>query len=171
MEQGRARGLRTRSVHAGEAHDPTTGAHGVPIYQNTTYAFRSYDELEEMRAGRRPHFVYARNSNPTVRALEVKLADLEGAEAAVAGASGMAVISATLLHLVPAGGQLVASADIYSVTQDFIRDGLAAHGATAAFVDFTDLAAVEAAIGPQTRALYTEVFSNPALRVADVAAL
>jgi cystathionine beta-lyase/cystathionine gamma-synthase len=167
----RYRGFSTRSVHAGEALDPTTGAFGVPIYQNTTYGFRSYDQLDDWRSGGVPHFYYMRDGNPTTRCLEVKLADLEGAEAAVAGASGMAVISATLLHLVPAGGQLVASADIYSVTQDFIRDGLAAHGATAAFVDFTNLAAVEAAIGPQTRALYTETFSNPALRVADLTAL
>ena len=171
MDHGRVRGLRTRSVHAGEAHDPTTGAHGVPIYQNTTYAFRSYDELEEMRAGRRPHFVYSRNSSPTVRALEVKLADLEGAEAAVAGASGMAVISATLLQLAPCGSHVVAADNVYSVAADFLREDLPRHGAAVSFVDIADLAAVEAAIGPETRAIYTEVFSNPALQVADIPAL
>ena len=168
---GQYRGFGTRSVHAGEAPDPTTGAFGVPIYQNTTYAFHSYDQLADWRDGGLPHFYYLRDGNPTTRCLEVKLADLEGAEAAVAGASGMAVISATLLHLVPSGGQLVAAAEMYSVTQEFIRDGLAAHGATATFVDFTDLAAVAAAIGPQTRALYTEVLSNPALRLVDLDAL
>ena len=105
---GQYRGFGTRSVHAGEAPDPTTGAFGVPIYQNTTYAFHSYDQLVDWRDGGLPHFYYLRDGNPTTRCLEVKLADLEGAEAAVAGASGMAVISATLLHLVPAGGQLVA---------------------------------------------------------------
>lgn len=161
----------TRSVHAGEANDPTTGAHGVPIYQNTTFAFRSYDELEAAREGRAPHFFYARDGNPTVRSLEVKLADLEGAEAAVATASGMAAISATLLHLVPAGAHLVASADVYAVARDFLCEDLPRAGARVTTVDFTDPAAVEAAIGPETRALYTESFSNPALRVADLDAL
>src|SRR5205085_2170756 len=117
----RFRGFSTRSVHAGEALDPTTGAFGVPIYQNTTYGFRSYDQLDDWRSGGVPHFYYMRDGNPTTRCLEVKLADLEGAEAAGAGASGMAVISATLLHLVPAGGQLVASADHSRVTPDFLR--------------------------------------------------
>src|SRR6476661_4062329 len=114
----------TRSVHAGEAADPTTGAHGVPIYQNTTYGFHSYDELAMFRAGQRPHFVYARDGNPTVRSLEVKLAALEGAEEALGCASGMAAISATLLHLLGDGGHLVASEDIYSVARDLLCDDL-----------------------------------------------
>lgn len=164
-------GFRTRSVHAGEAHDPTTGAHGVPIYQNTTFAFHSYEAVEGWRDGTTPHFLYSRESNPTVRALEVKLADLEGAEAAVAGASGMAVIAATLLHLAPCGGHVVASANVYSVARDFLRHDLPRHGAAVSLVDITDLAAVEAAIVPETRALYTEVFSNPALQVTDLDAL
>jgi len=165
------RGFGTRSVHAGEAHDPTTGAHGVPIYQNTTFAFRSYDELERSRAGRAPHFFYSRDSNPTVRALEVKLADLEGAEAAIAGASGMAIIGATLLHLAPCGGHIVASDSVYSVAHEFLQEDLPRHGAGVSPVDFTDLAAVESAITPETRALYTEVFSNPALKVVDLDAV
>jgi methionine-gamma-lyase len=164
-------GFGTRSVHAGEAPDPTTGAFGVPVYQNTTYAFRSFDDLEAFREGRSPHFVYTRDSNPTVRCLEVKIADLEGAEAAVAGASGMAVISATLLHLVPHGAHLVASQDLYPVTQSFLCDSLTAHGATVTFVDCGDAAAVAAAIGPATRAIFTESFSNPTLRVADLPGL
>ena len=102
------RGFATRSIHAGEAPDPSTGAHGVPIYQNATFAFRSYEGLEAWRHGA-PHFLYAREGNPTVRCLELKLADLEGAEAAVATATGMAAISATLLHLLKGGGHLIAS--------------------------------------------------------------
>lgn len=170
MQQHR-HGFGTRSVHAGEAADPTTGAFGVPIYQNTTYAFRSFDELEAFRAGRAPHFVYTRDSNPTVRCLEVKLADLEGTEAAVAGASGMAVISATLLHLVPSGAHLVASADLYPVTRQFLTDSLTAHGATVTFADCADPAAVAAALTPATRAIFTESFANPTLRVADLPGL
>lgn len=163
-------GIGTRSIHAGEAPDPTTGAHGIPIYQNATYAFRSFEGLEAWRNGA-PHFLYAREGNPTVRCLELKLADLEGAEAAVATASGMAAISTTLLHLLGGGGHLLASADLYAVTKAFLVQDLPAFGATVDFVDFTDLDAVEAARTSRTRALFTESFSNPLLRVADLTAL
>lgn len=161
----------TWSVHADEAADPTTGAHGVPIYQNTTYGFNSYDELVAFRTGRRPHFVYARDGNPTVRSLEVKLAALEGAEDAVACASGMAAISATLLHLLGDGGHLVASDDIYAVARDLLLDDLPRAGARVTFCDATVPEAVEAAIEAGTRALYAETLSNPLLRVADLDAL
>jgi cystathionine beta-lyase/cystathionine gamma-synthase len=167
-------GFGTRSVHAGEALDPTTGAFGVPVYQNTTYAFRSYDELAAARAGLAPHFYYTREGSPTTRTLEVKLANLEGTETAVVAASGMAAISATLLHLAPAGGHLVASADLYPLSRTLIADTLTSHGATVTFADFTDPAAVAAALTADTRALFTEVFSNPLLCVAaldEIAAL
>jgi O-acetylhomoserine/O-acetylserine sulfhydrylase-like pyridoxal-dependent enzyme len=161
----RSHGFGTRSIHAGEAPDPATGAHGTPIYQNATYAFRSFEGLEAWREGA-PHFMYAREGNPTVRCLELKLANLDGAESAVAAASGMAAISATLLHLLGGGGHLVASADLYGTTLALLRQDLPAFGATVDLVDITDLVAVEKAIGPNTRAIFTESFSNPLLRVA-----
>lgn len=163
-------GIGTRSIHGGEAPDPSTGAHGIPIYQNATYGFASYERLEAWREGA-PHFLYAREGNPTVRCLELKLADLEGAEAAVATASGMAAISATLLHLLAGGGHLVASADLYAVTRTFLTHDLPSFGATVIQVDCTDPAAVEAAITPETRAIFTESFSNPLLRVVDLRTL
>jgi len=83
----------------------------------------------------------------------------------------MAAISTTLLQLAPCGAHLVASADLYDSTRALLREELPRHGATVSLVDITDLAAVEAAIRPETRALYTESFSNPALRVADLDAL
>lgn len=164
-------GLTTRCVHAGEAPDPSTGAHGVPLFSNVTFAFRSFDQVEATRGGAAPHFVYAPRGNPTVRSFELKMADLEGAEAALATASGMAAISATLLHLLADGGHVVASVDLYDQTRCFLREDLPSHGATATLVDCGDLVAVEAAITPQTRAIFVEPFSNPLLRVADLAAL
>jgi methionine-gamma-lyase len=164
------RGLSTRSIHAGEAPDPSTGAHGVPIYQNATFAFRSYEGVEAWREGA-PHYLYARDGNPTVRCLELKLANLEGAEDAVATGTGMAAISATLLHLLAGGGHLVASGDVYAVTKEFLQRDLPAFGATVTFADFTDAGAVEATITPQTRALFCEPFSNPLLKVAALPAI
>ena len=102
-------GFATRCIHAGEAPDPSTGAHGVPLYQNVTYAFHSAEQVDAMRAGEAPRFTYSPRGNPTVRCLELKLADLEEAETVVATASGMAAISATLLALLAGGGHVVAS--------------------------------------------------------------
>jgi cystathionine beta-lyase/cystathionine gamma-synthase len=99
------------------------------------------------------------------------LADLEGAEAAVAASSGMAAISACLLSLLAGGGHVVASADIYEQTRCFLLEDLPAHGATATLIDVGDLTAVEAAITATTRAIYVEPFSNPSLRVSDIPAL
>ena len=163
-------GFSTRSIHAGEAPDPSTGAHGVPIYQNATYGFPSFESVDAWHHGS-PHFHYARDGNPTTRCLELKLANLEGAESAVATASGMAAISATLLHLLGGGGHLIASQALYSTTSDLLSQDLPLLGATVSLVDCCDLAAVESQIIDQTRAILVETFSNPRLRVADVPAL
>ncbi len=163
-------GLNTRCIHAGEALDPSTGAHGVPLYANTTYGFHSYEQVEAWEAGA-PHFHYARDGSPTVRCFELKMADLEGAEAAVGTATGMAAISGTLLHLVPAGKHLVASEHIYPITRRLLCEDLVRWGATVSFVDGTDPAAVGEAIRPETGAIYVEACSNPALRVPDLDAL
>lgn len=163
-------GLQTRSIHAGEAPDPSTGAHGVPIYQNATYAFNSYAGLESWRQGT-PHFMYARESNPTVRCLELKLANLEGAEDAVATGNGMAAISGVLLFLLAGGGHLVASSDMYAVTKELVQYDFPQFGIPVSLVDFADLEAVAAAITPQTRAIFCEPFTNPLLKVVDLPAL
>jgi methionine-gamma-lyase len=161
----------TRVVHAGEAPDPSTGAHGVPLYGNSTYAFRSYEQVEAFEAGQVPHFVYARYGNPTVRCFELKMADLEGAEAATAAATGMVAIEATLAHVTAGGGHLIASDELYNVSTDMLCRDLPAMGASVSRVDVRDLAAVEAAFTAQTRAIYVESLSNPRLKVADIGAL
>lgn len=164
-------GFGTRTVHAGEAPDPSTGAHGVPMYQNVTYAFRSYEQLESMRSGDTPHFTYQSRGNPTVRCLELKIANLEGAETTVATSSGMSAISSTLFSLLAGGGHLVASSDLFEETTNFLRDDLPREGSAFTLVDATDLDAIVAAITPRTRAIYVEPISNPCLRVADLAAI
>ena len=161
----------TRSIHAGEAPDPSTGAHGVPIYQNTTFAFRSFDQVEAWKQGQAPHYFYARGGTPTVRCFELKMADLEGAEAAVAGATGMAAIAATLVDVMCNGGHLIAATDLYEATSLLISQDLASMGGKFTQVDATDLDEVEAAIEPETRAIFVETFSNPLVKVADLDAL
>jgi cystathionine beta-lyase/cystathionine gamma-synthase len=164
-------GFSTRCIHAGEAPDPTTGAHGVPLYQNVTFAFETNGQVEAMRSGNRPHFTYSPRGNPTVRCLELKIADLEGTESSVAMSSGMAAISTVLLTLLADGGHLVASDQLYDLTTDFFREDLAAWGGSVTFVDLSDADAIQDAITPQTRAIYVEPFSNPLLRVTDIGML
>ncbi len=125
--------FETRCVHAGEAPDPTTGAHGVPIYQNVTYAFETYGQVEAMRSGERPHFSYSPRGNPTVRCLEAKIANLEGAEATVALNSGMAAISGAVLAVAGNNGHIVASDHVYDLTRDLLRDELPRFGASSTF--------------------------------------
>ena len=161
------RGFGTRCIHAGEAPDPTTGAHGVPLYQNVTFAFETNAQVEAMRSGERPHFTYSPRGNPTVRCLEVKLANLEGAESSIALGSGMAAISGALMSLLADGGHVVASDQLYDLTRAFLTRDLPALGRSVTLVDGDNPAAVEAAITPQTRLIYAELFSNPSLEVCD----
>lgn len=161
----------TRTIHAGEAPDVATGARGVPIYQSATYAFSSYDQIRQWEDGEFHHFQYSREANPTVGVLECKIADLEGAEASVATGTGMAAISAILLHYASDGGHIIAGDQLYGSSGDLLEGDLPALGAQVTRLDLRDLAAVEAAIQPNTKLVYAESVSNPYLRVADVPAL
>ncbi|HYH12133.1 MAG TPA: PLP-dependent transferase, partial [Thermomicrobiales bacterium] len=125
----RTQGFSTRAVHAGEAPDPVTGAVGTPIYQNTTFAFRSAEQIDSFNEGEVPHYIYTRYGNPTLRCLELKLADLEGAEAVLVAASGMAAVSTVALHYVAGGGHMVVSDTLYPIAREFFRDGISDYGA------------------------------------------
>jgi len=150
----------TRAIHGGQSHDPTTGAVMVPIYATSTYAQQS--------PGVHKGFEYARSQNPTRFAFERAVADLESGTAAFAFASGLAAIS-TVFDLLDAGSHIVATDDIYGGTFrliDKVRRRSA--GLKVDFVDFTDLAAVAAAIRPETKLLWIETLTNPLLKVTDL---
>ncbi|MGI8856382.1 MAG: trans-sulfuration enzyme family protein, partial [Thermomicrobiales bacterium] len=164
-------GFSTRAIHAGEHADPTTGAHNTPIYQTTTYAFDSLERKAAVLSGEEEGWVYTRAGNPTTAAIEKKIADLEGAEASVAGASGMAVIAAALHSLLRSGGHVIASDDVYTWANVWFEEEAPAYGIEVSRVDITDLDAVRAVIRPNTRVLYTEFLSNPSIKVADIPTL
>ncbi len=153
----------TRTIHGGQSHDPTTGAVMVPIYATSTYAQES--------PGVHKGFEYARSQNPTRFAFERAVADLESGAAAFAFASGLAAI-ATVLELFDAGTHVVATDDIYGGTFRLI-DKVRRRTASLAvdFADFTDLAAVEAAIRPDTKLLWIETPTNPLLKIVDLEAI
>lgn len=167
----REMGFSTRAIHAGEGTDPATGAHNTPIYQTSTYSFHSLEEKAAIIAGEQEGYLYTRGGNPTTAAFEKKVAALEGAEAAVAGASGMAVIAGVFNAYVHTGDHIVASDDVYHWATIFLEEEAPAFGVDVSQVDISDLDAVKAAIRPETKMIYTEFLSNPSIKIADIEAL
>ncbi len=155
--------FETRVIHGGQRPDPLTGAVMTPIYLTSTYVQDS--------PGLHKGYDYARTRNPTRDALQAALADLEGAAAAFAFASGMAAIS-TVVETLDAGSHVVVSHDLYGGTfRLFSKIRNRSAGITHTFVDLSDLAAVEAAIRPETRMIWTESPTNPMLNLVDLAAV
>jgi len=150
----------TRTIHGGQSHDPTTGAVMVPIYATSTYGQQS--------PGVHKGFEYARSQNPTRFAFERAVADLESGSNAFAFASGLAAI-ATVFELLDTGAHIVATDDIYGGTFRLLeRVRKRSAGLQVSFADFTDLAAVEVAIRPETKLLWVESPTNPLLKIVDL---
>jgi methionine-gamma-lyase len=174
-ERTEGRGFATRAIHAGERPDPTTHAHRTPIYATATFTFDSAaqkeDAVDRSLAWEPGAYFYSRTGNPTNRALEEKIASLEGAEDAVVSASGMAAVSATLFAHLGAGDHVVVGDELFAITKVLLEDDFPRRGLGVTPVDMTDLAAVEAAIEPATRALFLETSTNPRLRVPDLDAV
>jgi O-acetylhomoserine (thiol)-lyase len=164
-------GFRTRAVHAGARPDPTTGARAVPIYQTTAYVFEDALDASTLFALQKYGNIYTRINNPTVAAFEERIASLEGGLGAVAAASGQSAELLTFAALAGAGDHIVASAQLYGGTRTLLESTLARFGVETTFVASDDPAAFAAAIGPRTKAVYTEVVANPSGAVADLAAL
>lgn len=163
-------GLATRAVHAGEGVDPVTRASSPSIVLSATFAPTEVAGFSARNRAGYEGYVYARLSNPTVHALEEKLAALEGGERALAFASGMAASHALLAGRLSAGDHLVISDTNYVGTAELVRDSLPRWGISVTPVDTSDLARIAAAIGPATRMLWIETPANPILRLADIAA-
>jgi cystathionine gamma-synthase/O-acetylhomoserine (thiol)-lyase len=144
----------------------------VPIYQTATFATADADELADVLTDAVPGFAYSRIDNPTTAALADAVADLHGAEAGFALASGMAAIHATLLSALGAGDRIVASSTGYGTTRALLTGTFRRLGVEVEFVDITDHSAVEDALAARpTRVLYAETIANPTIVVADHAAL
>lgn len=153
----------TRAIHAGQEHDPTTGAVMQPIYQTSTYAQES--------PGVHKGFVYARGTNPTRHAYERCIADLENGTRGFAFASGMAAIS-TMLELFPAGSNIIAMDDVYGGTYrlfEKVRRDSANLSFT--YIDLTKPENLESAITPETKLIWLETPTNPLLKIVDIEAI
>ena len=161
----------TLAIHAGQIPDAATGARALPIYQTTSFVFDSADHAASLFNLQTFGNVYSRLSNPTVAALEERIAALEGGRAAVAAASGMAAEAMALLTLLQAGDHVVAAGALYGGTVTMLAVNLRKFGIETSFVDATDADAVAAAMRPSTRAVFAETLGNPSLQVLDIAAV
>ena len=163
-------GFETRSVHAGAAPDPTTGARGTPIYQTTSFVFDDVDHAASLFNLHNFGHVYTRLSNPTVAVLEERVASLEGGRAAVAAASGHAAQFVTFFTLLNPGDEFIASRNLYggSLTQfslSFKKLGWTCH-----FVDPTDPENFRRALTPKCKAIFVESLANPGGIIVDLQA-
>jgi cystathionine gamma-lyase len=155
----------TKQIHAGVEPDPTTGSILTPIYQTTTYVQPSVDEY--LSKG----YSYSRSGNPTVRALERKIALLEEGHDATCFATGMAAIQATMLALLNAGDHAIISDVAYGGTYRLCTKVLNRFGIEFTFVDTSDAANVREALRDNTRLILTETPANPTLKLTDIAAV
>ncbi|MBZ5513848.1 MAG: PLP-dependent aspartate aminotransferase family protein [Acidobacteriia bacterium] len=161
----------TLAVHAGESPCPATGALDTPIYQSNTFVSADADEMAAVYGGEKPGYMYTRYGNPTIRALETKVAALEGGGAALAFATGMAAISSAILGYVKAADHVVAQRSLYGGAYNFLNTKLPRMGASTTFVPSSRVEDFEKAVQPNTRLIYFETPSNPVLEIVDIAAL
>ena len=167
----RSAGVQTEAVHAGESPDPTTGASAPSIVMSTTFVADPEASFSSETVTAETPWVYTRWGNPTVDQLEKKLAVLEGAESCVAFASGMAAITALLIHRLQAGDHLVLSDISYAALAEMSHDLLPRMGIRITRVNMSDLDAVRTVVIPGTKLVYIETPCNPILRLTDIAAV
>jgi cystathionine beta-lyase/cystathionine gamma-synthase len=163
-----AKHRETDVLHRGEGARPGATPLTTPIYASTTFVFDTAADLEQYQEGRSNKFIYSRYSNPTVLAVEEKLAILEGAETALVTSSGMAATTTALCGLLSSGDEVVCSAAIYGGTLHLIADCLERFGIAARFASLEQLSAPDCLLGPRTKVLWFESPINPTLRCVDI---
>ncbi|WP_338740252.1 O-acetylhomoserine aminocarboxypropyltransferase/cysteine synthase family protein [Haloplanus salilacus] len=170
-----APGFHTRSLHAGQRPDPSTGSRAPPIYQTTSYVFDDADDAAGQFALETEGHIYSRLMNPTVGTLQERLASLEGGVGAVATASGMAALDLATFLLAEAGDNVVTASALYGGTYTYLTHSVERRGITTRFVDTLDYDAYADAIDDDTAYVHLETIGNPALvtpdieRIADIA--
>jgi methionine-gamma-lyase len=161
-------GINSRLVHGGY-HPDGTGAVNVPIYQSSTFAFRNAAHGAALFAGEEEGYIYTRIGNPTIRALEESVAELENGAGGVATSSGLGAVSTLYMALLEAGAHMVSTASVYGPSRGLIEKHFSRFGVEASFVDTSVLDNLRQAIQPETRLIYVETPSNPAMQITDIA--
>jgi O-acetylhomoserine (thiol)-lyase len=164
-------GLSTLALHAGQIADPTTGARAVPIYQTTSYVFKSTEHAANLFALKEFGNIYTRLMNPTTDVFEKRVAAIEGGTGALGVASGQSAISLALLAITRLGDEIVSANNLYGGTYQLFHYTFPKLGRSATFVDSRNPEAFKRAITPKTRAIYIETIGNPKLDVPDFEAI
>ena len=171
MTDGPSYGFDTLQIHAGAKPDPATGARQVPIYQTTAYVFRDAEHAAALFNLQEVGYIYSRLTNPTVAALQERIATLEGGVGGVCCSSGHAAQIMALFPLMGPGLNVVASSRLYGGTVTQFSQTIKRFGWSATFVDFDDHDAVAAAIDDNTRAVFCEAIANPGGHITDLDAI
>jgi methionine-gamma-lyase len=157
----------TLAIHAGEKRFRVSVPVGTSIARTANFTFANTEEMKRWAEGKSSAYIYTRYGNPTLAIAEEKIAALEGAEAAIVAASGMAAISSALLSILKAGDEVIATRALYGGSYRLMRDIFPRMGIVVRHVE-TDLAGIERTVNPRTRALYIETPTNPTLRLVDL---
>jgi O-acetylhomoserine (thiol)-lyase len=162
------RNPETIALHGGQSPDPTTGARAVPIFQTTSYQFKSSDHAAKLFALKEFGNIYTRLMNPTTDVFEQRIAQLDGGVGALAVSSGQAATSLALLNIARAGDEIVSADNLYGGTYNLFKYTFPRLGIKVHFVESNNLAALAKAITPRVKAVYAESIGNPKLDVADL---
>ncbi|NQT94588.1 MAG: O-acetylhomoserine aminocarboxypropyltransferase/cysteine synthase [Lentisphaerae bacterium] len=163
--------VETKLLHGAFTPEETTGATALPLFQSTSFAYESAEELEAVFAGREAGFVYSRIQNPTLDRFERRMTVLEDGLASVSCASGMAAISTTVLALAGSGDEIVSGNSVFGGTYSLFAHTLARYGITTRFVETTDADAYRRAVNDRTKLIFVETLGNPKLDVPDIVAI
>ncbi len=160
--------VETLALHGGQEADPTTGSRAVPIYQTTSYQFKSTEHAANLFGLKEFGNIYTRLMNPTTDVLEKRIAALDGGVGALAAASGQSAITLGLLNIAQAGDEIISADNLYGGTYNLFHYTFPRLGVKVKFVKSNDLEALQKAITPKTKAVYAESIGNPKLDVADL---
>ncbi|MCX5749741.1 MAG: O-acetylhomoserine aminocarboxypropyltransferase/cysteine synthase [Candidatus Saganbacteria bacterium] len=169
--EGKKIRLETVLLHGGQEADPTTGSRAVPIYQTTSYQFKSTDHAANLFALKEFGNIYVRLMNPTTDVFEKRMALLDGGVGALALSSGQSAITLALLNIAQAGDEIVSADNLYGGTYNLFHYTFPKFGIKVKFVKSNDIKALKEAITPKTKAVYAESIGNPKLDVADLEAI
>lgn len=170
MNNEKKMGFATLQIHAGNPKN-TAGALCAPIYQTSTFVFDTVEQGGNRFDGLEPGYIYTRLSNPSLNAVEDKIAALEGGEAAIAAASGMGAITSAIYSLVKSGDEIIADETLYGCTYNFMSKGLANFGVKVHFVDLSKPENMKACLNENTKVIYFETPCNPNMKIVDIQAV
>jgi len=164
------KGFDTKLIHAGDFED-ANGSAVVPIYQTSTFSFKNAQHGADLFAGKEKGYIYTRIGNPTIEALENKLAELEDGVGGVAFGSGMGAVSGVYFSFLQQGDHMISTSAVYGPTRGLMEGMLHNLGVESTYIDTADLDLVEKSIRPNTKLIYLETPANPTIRLTDIEAV